>query len=121
MTTADLTIRIAKGTREHLPRVLELMRGLAEFEELLDEFRVTEDLLKRYLFIREPAAELLVGCLDKEIRGYAVILLGNLLAAEAKDDLARLKGDSTPIEIYREGNLEKKTIGELASEALDKL
>jgi GNAT superfamily N-acetyltransferase len=48
------------------------MKGLAEFEKLLDEFRVTEDLLERYLFIREPAAELLIGILGKEIRGYAL-------------------------------------------------
>lgn len=72
MTAADLTIRISKATREHLPRVVELMKGLADFEKLLDEFRVTEALLERYLFIREPVAELLVGCLGEEIRGYAL-------------------------------------------------
>ena len=72
MTTANLTIRIDKAKREHLSRVVELMKGLAEFEKLLDEFRVTEALLERYLFIREPVAELLVGCLGEEIRGYAL-------------------------------------------------
>ena len=72
MTGADLTIRIAKATREDLPRVVELMKGLAEFEQLLDEFRVTEALLECYLFTREPIAELLVGCVDEEIRGYAL-------------------------------------------------
>jgi len=72
MTDADLTIRIAKATREHLPRVVALMKGLAEFEKLLDEFRVTEALLERYLFTREPLAELLVGCLGEEIHGYAL-------------------------------------------------
>jgi GNAT superfamily N-acetyltransferase len=72
MTATDLTIRISKATREHLPRVVELMKGLAEFEKLLDEFRVTEALLERYLFVREPIAELLVGCLGEEIRGYAL-------------------------------------------------
>lgn len=72
MTTADLTIRIAKANREHLPRVVELMKGLAEFEKLLDEFRVTEALLERYLFTREPVAELLIGYLAEEIHGYAL-------------------------------------------------
>lgn len=72
MTTSDLTIRIVRATREHLPRVLELMRGLAEFEKLLDEFRVTEALLERYLFTRDPVAELLVGCIGEEIHGYAL-------------------------------------------------
>jgi GNAT superfamily N-acetyltransferase len=48
------------------------MKGLAEFEKLLDEFRVTESLLERHLFSQEPAAELLVGFLGDEICGYAL-------------------------------------------------
>ena len=72
MTNTELTIRIVRATREHLPRVLELMKGLAEFENLLSEFRVTEALLERYLFAREPAAELLVGSVGEEIHGYAL-------------------------------------------------
>jgi GNAT superfamily N-acetyltransferase len=48
------------------------MKGLAEFEKLLDQFRVTEDLLERYLFSDDPVAELLVGFLGDEIRGYAL-------------------------------------------------
>jgi hypothetical protein len=58
---------------------------------------------------------------DPEIRGYAAILLGNLGAHEAKDDLTRLADDSTGMEVYRDGQLEKQTIGQLASEALEKL
>ena len=74
MKTTEPTIRIAKATRDHLPRVVELMKGLAEFEKLLDQFRVTEALLERYLFCREPAAELFVGFLGDQIRGYALFL-----------------------------------------------
>jgi hypothetical protein len=58
---------------------------------------------------------------EPEIRGYAVILLGNLGAHEAKDDLTRLAEDSVDMEVYRNGQLEKQTIGQLASEALTKL
>jgi hypothetical protein len=58
---------------------------------------------------------------DPEIRGYAAILLGNLGAREAKDDLTRLGGDSEAVEVYRNGRLKKQTIGQLASEALEKL
>ena len=72
MKTPEPTIRIAKASRDHLPRVVELMKGLAEFEKLLGEFRVTEALLERYLFSQEPVAELLVGYLGNEIRGYAL-------------------------------------------------
>jgi hypothetical protein len=58
---------------------------------------------------------------EPEIRGYAAILLGNLSAHEAKDDLTRLAEDSVGMEVYRNGQLEKQTIGQLASEALTKL
>ena len=33
---------------------------------------MTEALLERYLFAREPVAELLIGCLGEEIHGYAL-------------------------------------------------
>ena len=72
MASTDFKIKISKATRDHLPRIVELMKGLAEFENLLDEFRVTEDLLDRYLFALEPAAELLIGWLGEEIHGYAL-------------------------------------------------
>jgi hypothetical protein len=58
---------------------------------------------------------------DPEIRGYTVILLGRLGAREATDDLRRLMEDAKGLEVYRDGHLEKQTIGELASEALERL
>ncbi|UCB48318.1 MAG: HEAT repeat domain-containing protein [Deltaproteobacteria bacterium] len=58
---------------------------------------------------------------DPEIRGYAAILLGNLGAQEAKDALTRLAEDASAMEVYGDGRLEKQTIGQLASQALDKL
>ena len=68
----DPTLRIVKAERGHLPRVMELMKGLAEFEKLLDEFRVTAGLLERHLFGDASAAELFVGYLGDEIRGYVL-------------------------------------------------
>jgi hypothetical protein len=58
---------------------------------------------------------------DPEIRSYAAILLGNSGSHEAKAGLTKLQGDMTEIKIYRDGDLEKRTIGQLASEALEKL
>jgi GNAT superfamily N-acetyltransferase len=72
MSSGGPVLRIQKATREHLPRVVELMRGLAEFEKMLDEFQVTEELLDRHLFARDAVAELFVGCVDDEVRGYAL-------------------------------------------------
>ena len=58
---------------------------------------------------------------DPEIRGYAAVLLGNLMAQEAEEDLKRLKGDETPLDVYEEGFFQKKTIDQLAAESLAKL
>ena len=68
----DITLRIVKAEREHLPRVVELMRGLAEFEKLLDSFHVTVELLEHHLFGETAAAELLIGYLGDDINGYAL-------------------------------------------------
>ena len=65
-------LRIAKAEPEHLPRVVDLMRGLAEFEKLLDEFFVTPELLEQHIFGDKAAAELLVGYVGNEVRGYAL-------------------------------------------------
>jgi len=58
---------------------------------------------------------------DPEIRGYAAILLGNLAAHEARDNLQRLLDDSAVIDIYENGDLGKKSIGQLVATALEKL
>lgn len=58
---------------------------------------------------------------DPEIRGYTALLLGNLGAHEAKEDLTKLVRDPEKLEIYSNGHIKKWTIGQLASEALDKL
>ncbi len=68
----DMKLRIVKAEREHLPRVVELMKGLAEFEKLLDQFSVTTDLLERYLFGDAAVAELLIGYIEDDICGYAL-------------------------------------------------
>lgn len=75
------------------------------------------DLLRKFTFrfialLRDP---------DPEIQGYTAILLGNLSAHEARDDLKRFQDDPAVIEIYRDGDLEKRTIGQLASEALTRI
>lgn len=58
---------------------------------------------------------------DPEIRGYSAILLGNLGAYEADQDLKKLLNDSASVELYGEGRLESRTVGQLASDALRKL
>ncbi|MBW2609955.1 MAG: PBS lyase [Deltaproteobacteria bacterium] len=94
--------------RELLPEVLRTLGKIAGVEP---------DLIrnKSYLFIP------LLQDVEPEIRGYSIILLGNLNAHEAKDDLKKLVKDSSKIEIYRDGDLEERTIGRLATEALERI
>jgi len=58
---------------------------------------------------------------DPTVRGYAGWLMGNLGAREAKGDLEKLLQESHEIEIYENGNIEKKSVGQVASEALKKI
>ena len=63
-------------------------------------------------FIKDP---------DPETRGYAALLFGSLGMAEAKNGLEAIRDDAEEIKIYKNGNIEKKTVGQLAQEALNKI
>ena len=75
------------------------------------------DLLRRhtfhfFTFLEDP---------NPAVCGYAAWLMGNLGAFEARKDIKKLLRESHEIEIYENGGLEKKTVGEIASEALGKI
>jgi hypothetical protein len=93
---------------ELLPEVLRAMGKIGE---------TRPDLLRRYSYPMIP----LLRNPDSEVRGYAAILLGCLKAHEAKEDLTKLKEDRTAIDIYRNGQIEKTTLHQLATESLAKL
>ncbi|MCF8011466.1 MAG: HEAT repeat domain-containing protein [Clostridiales bacterium] len=54
-------------------------------------------------------------------RGYAAQLLGNLKSNQSIDGLKSLIDEKYEIDIYSEGNMVKKTIGQIAKESLGKL
>jgi len=58
---------------------------------------------------------------DPAVRGHAAWLLGNLGAYEAKGDLEQLLNETHHLQIYVNGNLETRSIGQVASEALEKI
>ena len=58
---------------------------------------------------------------DPTVRGYTAWLMGNLGAYEAKKDLEKLLPESHEIEIYEKGIIEKKSVGQVASEALKRI
>ncbi len=58
---------------------------------------------------------------DAMQRGYAARALGLLGAADAKQDIERLVNDDNHIPVYHDGDLQDKTVGDLAHEALGRL
>ena len=58
---------------------------------------------------------------DPEVRGYAAAILGNLGAEGAKDELNMLVTDSATVAYYMDGQIENRTVGQLASVSLSKL
>jgi len=58
---------------------------------------------------------------DPTVRGYTAWLMGNLGAYEAKKDLEKLLQECHEIEIYEKGIIEKKSVGQISSEALKKI
>lgn len=94
--------------RELLPDVLRALGKIGESRP---------DVLRNKAFHFVP----LLQDPDPEIRGYAALLLGNLGAKEAAEDLDKLSSDMESMEFYSEGALETRTIAQVAAEAMQKL
>lgn len=65
-------VRIAAAVESDVPVILELIRGLAEYENLLGLFCATEERLRSTLFGLKPAAEVLLAHLNGECVGFAL-------------------------------------------------
>lgn len=70
MPAAPLVIRPA--TADDAPLVLRLIRGLAEYERLLDECVATEDDVRATLFGSRPQAEVVIAEWEGEPAGFAL-------------------------------------------------
>jgi hypothetical protein len=105
----------------YIPELYWLMRDRALLPEVLDALGKIAQ--KKPEAMRKNSRHFipLLQDSDPEIRGFATILLGNLKAHEAKDDLSKLLDDAASIEVYRDGAIESLTVWQLASEALEKL
>jgi len=55
------------------------------------------------------------------VRGHAAWALGHMKAKEAVGSLKRLKDDRACLRIYDDGRVEEKTVGELASQAIERV
>jgi GNAT superfamily N-acetyltransferase len=67
-----MSMRIRSATKEDVPVVAELIRGLARYERLEDEVVMTEDLLAAGLFGERPYAEVLLAVDEDRPVGFAL-------------------------------------------------
>jgi GNAT superfamily N-acetyltransferase len=63
---------IREAVEGDVPAILELIRGLAEYERAPDQVKCTEEVLRESLFGEKPDAEVLLACNGSETAGFAV-------------------------------------------------
>ncbi len=71
-TSAAGDLRIRPGTARDVPVILELIRGLAEYERLLHQVEATRALIRRHGFGRRRYFETLVCRRGREPVGFAL-------------------------------------------------
>jgi len=64
-------MKIRFATKEDVPAILRLIKGIAEYEKLLHEVTATEEILYDSLFIKK-SAEVLLGEEEEKIIGFAL-------------------------------------------------
>ena len=92
-------------------------RRAATLEALATVAQVRPDLLRKHTY------HFLTFLSDSEpaVRGQTVRLLGYLEAAEMRQDLEKLRQDVHELRVYREGDIVRLSVGQLALETLDRL
>ncbi len=67
-----MSIRIRSATRDDVPVIAELIRGLARYEKLEHEVVMTEDLISAGLFGERPYAEVVLAVDEDRPVGFAL-------------------------------------------------
>jgi GNAT superfamily N-acetyltransferase len=119
MSTASFRIRSA--TSADAPVILELIRGLAEFEKLAHEVVATVDQLRATLFSENPAAEVLIAEIEQaniwKTAGFALFFT-SYSTFMAKPGI--YLEDLFVIPEYRSSGLGRKLLAKLASIAVQR-
>ena len=68
----DVTFRIEPARESDVPLILELIKGLADYEKLAHEVVATEAGLRASLFGANPAAEVAIAYAGNEAVGFAL-------------------------------------------------
>ncbi len=67
-----MTIDIREATAPDAPTILELIRGLADYEKLSDHVTATEEKLRDTLFGKHRGADVLLAYVEAECVGFAL-------------------------------------------------
>lgn len=67
-----MTVRLRPATRDDVPMIAELIRGLARYEKLEDQVAMTEELLAAGMFGQRPYAEVVLAEEDHAEVGFAL-------------------------------------------------
>jgi 3-hydroxyisobutyrate dehydrogenase-like beta-hydroxyacid dehydrogenase/GNAT superfamily N-acetyltransferase len=69
---SDTGFEITSASQGDIPAILELIHGLAEYENMSDQVTATEEQLRETLFSAHPAAEVLIGRAQGRVVGMAI-------------------------------------------------
>jgi len=67
-----MNVRIESAQERDVPLILELIRGLAEYERMSDQVVATEAGLREALFGAQPSAEVIIAYADDRPAGFAL-------------------------------------------------
>jgi len=65
-------MEIAPATERDAPIILDMIKGLAEYEKLADAVRATEAAIRSSLFGAQPAAEVIIARVGGDPAGFAL-------------------------------------------------
>jgi len=89
----------------------QVVRALARIAQTRPDL-VSKTIFRLLPYLQDP---------DPQTRGYTALLLGYLGAPEAKDHLEQIVNDGAGLNVYISGHFEKRAVGRLAQEALEKI
>lgn len=67
-----MEFQIRNATERDVPVILQMIKGLAEYEKLSDQVVATEDGLHESLFGAHPSAEVVIGYAGEQPAGFAL-------------------------------------------------
>ena len=67
-----IPFQIRNASEQDVPLILQMIKGLAEYEKLSDQVVATEDGLREALFGAHPSAEVVVGYAGDQPAGFAL-------------------------------------------------